>query len=235
MKRKNLCGPRFGKLVHQFPGVITFAYDLCFRCTIAHWKGIVGEIHFGGSIRAFGYHWDARSWKTFIQALKMAPEVKTAKNSKLSENCFEPVGKGWWPPISIWINHPSLGRNGLHCIEVKLDEEISIEFGPGWATFLGAGAALLWKLDKVGSFVVEFPWLVCPQYAHWIHVACIWGWSFFVSTSLLSLRCPIMVGNMAEGQPRWRLDADQEMRGCWAQNNYQPRPWWWCTNHNRVG
>jgi hypothetical protein len=38
----------------------------------------------------------------------MAPEVKTAKNSKLpklSENCFELVGKGGWPPISIWIIH----------------------------------------------------------------------------------------------------------------------------------
>jgi hypothetical protein len=37
----------------------------------------------------------------------MAPEVKTAKNSKLpklSENCFEPVGKGGWPPISIWMD-----------------------------------------------------------------------------------------------------------------------------------
>jgi hypothetical protein len=37
----------------------------------------------------------------------MAPEVKTAKNSKLpklSEICFEPVGKGGWPQISIWIN-----------------------------------------------------------------------------------------------------------------------------------
>jgi hypothetical protein len=36
----------------------------------------------------------------------MAPEVKTTKNSKLPkmlENCFEPVGKGGWPPISIWI------------------------------------------------------------------------------------------------------------------------------------
>jgi hypothetical protein len=36
----------------------------------------------------------------------MAPEVKTAKNSKLpklSENRIEPVGKGGWPPISIWI------------------------------------------------------------------------------------------------------------------------------------
>ena len=39
----------------------------------------------------------------------MAPEVKTAKNSKLpkmSENCFEPVGKGGRPPISIWIISP---------------------------------------------------------------------------------------------------------------------------------
>jgi hypothetical protein len=37
----------------------------------------------------------------------MAPEIKTAKNSKLPkmlENCFELVGKGGWPPISIWIN-----------------------------------------------------------------------------------------------------------------------------------
>ena len=50
----------------------------------------------------------------------MAPEVKTAKNSKLpklSENCFELVGKGGWPPISILINPTSLGRNGIHFIE----------------------------------------------------------------------------------------------------------------------
>jgi hypothetical protein len=47
--------------------------------------------------------------------------VKIAKNSKLPElpeNCFEPVGKGGWPPISTWINPPSLGRNVLHCVEV---------------------------------------------------------------------------------------------------------------------
>jgi hypothetical protein len=50
----------------------------------------------------------------------MAPKVKNAKNiklPKLSENYFEPVGKGGWPPISTWINPPSLGRNGLHFIE----------------------------------------------------------------------------------------------------------------------
>jgi hypothetical protein len=36
----------------------------------------------------------------------MASEVKTTKNSKLpklSENYFEPVGKGGWPLISTWI------------------------------------------------------------------------------------------------------------------------------------
>jgi hypothetical protein len=50
----------------------------------------------------------------------MAPEVKTTKNSKLpklSENYFEPVGKGGWPLISTWINPPSLGINFIHCVE----------------------------------------------------------------------------------------------------------------------
>jgi hypothetical protein len=50
MKRQKSCGPHLGKLVHQLPGVVTFAYDLRFRRVIARWKGIVEEIHFGGSI-----------------------------------------------------------------------------------------------------------------------------------------------------------------------------------------
>jgi hypothetical protein len=50
MKHQNSCGPHLGKLVHQLPGVVTFAYDLRFRRMIAHWKGIIEEIHFGGSI-----------------------------------------------------------------------------------------------------------------------------------------------------------------------------------------
>ena len=50
MKRQKSCGPRLGKLVHQLPGVVTFAYDLRFRRVIARWKGIVEDIHFGGSI-----------------------------------------------------------------------------------------------------------------------------------------------------------------------------------------
>jgi hypothetical protein len=50
MKCQKSCGPRLGKLVHQLPGVVTFAYDLRFRRVIARWKGIIEEIHFGGLI-----------------------------------------------------------------------------------------------------------------------------------------------------------------------------------------
>jgi hypothetical protein len=50
MKRQKSRGPRLGKLVHQLPRVVTFAYDLRFRRVIARWKGIVEEINFGGSI-----------------------------------------------------------------------------------------------------------------------------------------------------------------------------------------
>jgi hypothetical protein len=34
-----------GKLVPQLLGVVTFAYDLCFRHVIARWKGIFRELH----------------------------------------------------------------------------------------------------------------------------------------------------------------------------------------------
>ena len=50
MKRQKSCGPRLGKLVHQLPGVVTFAYDLRFRRVVARWKGIVEEIRFGGAM-----------------------------------------------------------------------------------------------------------------------------------------------------------------------------------------
>jgi hypothetical protein len=48
--------PVLGSLVYQLPGGITLAYDLCLGRTIARWKGIIEEIHFGGSIKAFNYH-----------------------------------------------------------------------------------------------------------------------------------------------------------------------------------
>ena len=102
MKRQKSRGLHLDKLVHQLPGVVTFAYDLCFRRMIACWKGIIDEIHFRQNIEGTSI------LQTFFPkrhhlGLKTAPEVKTAKNSKLPklpENCFEPDGKGGWPPIS---------------------------------------------------------------------------------------------------------------------------------------
>jgi hypothetical protein len=44
--------------------------------------------------------------KPSFRPSKWPRKLKTTKNSKLPklpENCFEPVGKGGWPPISTWI------------------------------------------------------------------------------------------------------------------------------------
>jgi hypothetical protein len=46
MKRQKSCGPRLGKLVHQLPGVVTFAYDLRFRRMIARWKDLSENYNF---------------------------------------------------------------------------------------------------------------------------------------------------------------------------------------------
>ena len=56
MKRGNSCGPRWGKLVHQLLGVVTFAYDLRLGRTISRWKGIDEDIHLGGSIKSVFSH-----------------------------------------------------------------------------------------------------------------------------------------------------------------------------------
>ena len=58
--------------------------------------------------------------KPSFRPSKWPRKLKPTKNSKFPkwpENCFKPVGNGGWPPISTWINPPSLGRNGLHCVE----------------------------------------------------------------------------------------------------------------------
>jgi hypothetical protein len=55
MKHQNSCGPRWSKLVHQLPGVVTFAYDLRLGHTIARWKGSDDELHLEGPMRAFDY------------------------------------------------------------------------------------------------------------------------------------------------------------------------------------
>ena len=123
MKHQKSCGPRLGKLVHQLLGVITFPYDLRFGRTIARWKGIIEEINFGGSIMPSNIIENLYLEKTSIGPSKWPKKLKPAKNSKLPklpENCFEPVGKGGWPPISTWINPPSLGSNGPHCVECSM-------------------------------------------------------------------------------------------------------------------
>jgi hypothetical protein len=109
MKRQKSSGLHLGKLVHQLPRVVTFAYDLRFRRMIARWKGIIEEINFGGL--------NMPSELPYIENLyfpksvvygpsKWLQKLKPAKNSKLPkllENCFELVGKGGWPTLSTWI------------------------------------------------------------------------------------------------------------------------------------
>jgi hypothetical protein len=93
---------------------------------IARWKGIIEEIHFGASIMPLTIIENLDPEKPSFRPSKWPRKLKTAKNSKLPklpENCFEPVGKGGWPPISTWINPPSLGSNGLHCVEFPGERE----------------------------------------------------------------------------------------------------------------
>jgi hypothetical protein len=116
MKCQKSCGPRLGKSVHQLPGVVTFAYDLRFRRMIAHWKDLSEDYNsctkFYDEILQMKFCDRNIPQKTLFRASKRLRKFrtrKTAKNSKLSkllESCFEPAGKGGWPPISTWINQP---------------------------------------------------------------------------------------------------------------------------------
>ena len=152
----------------------------------------------------------------------MAPEVKTTKNSKLPKLFWASWKR--WVATDIHLDQSFLLRKKCSTLHwgPPSYEKISVEFGPGWATCLGARIALLWWLDKVGSFVVEFPWSMCPQYDHYMHIVCSRGWALLVLTTLLRLRCPIMVGNKGEGDPHWTMGVGQWKEECWAQNNYHP-------------
>jgi hypothetical protein len=106
MKRQKSCGPRLGKLVHQLPGVVTFAYDLRFRRMIARWKDLSENYNFWVRNMIYDPCCSPFSQKTSFRASKWPWKLKTAKNSKLPklpETCFGPVGEGGWPPISTWI------------------------------------------------------------------------------------------------------------------------------------
>jgi hypothetical protein len=107
MKRQKSCGPRLGKLVHQLPGVVTFAYDLRFRRVIARWKGIIEEIHFGGSIMPLAIIENLDLKKPSFRPSKWPRKLKPAKNSKLPKlpenhvlSQSEKVGGHRYPPGS---------------------------------------------------------------------------------------------------------------------------------------
>jgi len=107
MKRQKLCGPRLGKLVHQLPGVVTFALDLHFRRVIARWKGIIEAIHFGGSIMLLTIIENFDLEKPSFRPSKWPRKLKPTKNSKLP-NCqktvlshLEKVGGHQYPPGSV--------------------------------------------------------------------------------------------------------------------------------------
>ena len=106
--------PHLGKLVHQLPWVVTFAYNLCFRHMIAHWKYLSKD--YNSCTNNIPQKTSFRASKR-LRKFKTRKTVKNSKLSKLLESCFEPAGKGGWTPISTYINPPSLGINGIHFIE----------------------------------------------------------------------------------------------------------------------
>jgi hypothetical protein len=91
MKRQKSCGPRLGKLVHQLPGVVTFAYDLRFRRMIARWKDLSEAYNAQDKIASLD---DYFATTTYPKKHRLGPQngpgssgpEKTAKNSKLCEN-----------------------------------------------------------------------------------------------------------------------------------------------------
>jgi hypothetical protein len=107
MKHQKSCGPRLGKLVHQLPGVVTFAYDLRFMCVIAHWKCIVEEIYFGGSIMPMAIIEDIDTEKPSFRPSKWPQKLKLLKIVNC-QNCqktvlsqLEKVGGNRYPYGSI--------------------------------------------------------------------------------------------------------------------------------------
>jgi hypothetical protein len=78
--------------------------------------------------------------KPSFRPLKWPRKLKPAKNSKLPklpENCFEPVRKGEWPPISTWINDVLIEFKDVFQevpgLPPKRDIDFSINLMPGVA------------------------------------------------------------------------------------------------------
>jgi hypothetical protein len=104
MKRQKSCGPRLGKLVRQLPGVVTFAYDLHFRRTIARWKGITEKNDFQlAQVSASGNYLGPKSPKKRRLGPQNDPGSLEPEKLPRWKNIFQASGIGGWPLISIWI------------------------------------------------------------------------------------------------------------------------------------
>jgi hypothetical protein len=133
MKRQKSCGPRLGKLVHQLLGVVTFAYDLCFRRTIAHWKGLTEKNNFRlAQVSAFGSSLGPQIPKKRRLGPQNGPRSLEPEKLPRWKTVFRASGIGGWPPISTWINPPSLGSSGLHCVDFPHQmRKFLLNFAPG--------------------------------------------------------------------------------------------------------
>ena len=88
------------KLVPQLLGVIIFSYNLCFRCMIAHWKGLSENYTICHQTLTLSIVWLWRAKKTLFRAPK--------RPWKYNKMCWHEniqnkrVGLGERPPISTW-------------------------------------------------------------------------------------------------------------------------------------
>ena len=174
MKHQKSCGPRLGKLVHQLPGVVTFAYDLHFRRMIARWKDLSEAYNARdkmASLDAILRH--QHTQKKSFRASKWTRKFRTQKKLLKIVNCrkLKNWKKQWWGfklnrwlATNIHLDHSSPLRkkwSPLHWVP-PWDEETSAELGPWWATCPSEGVGLLWQLNIVGSYASGCSWSVCP-------------------------------------------------------------------------
>ena len=79
MKRQNY-GPHLGKLVHQLPGNVTLAYDLCLKHKIPREKYLFEGYKFRVTNIKLSSMLVQVFPKNVVQALKMALNVQDLKN-----------------------------------------------------------------------------------------------------------------------------------------------------------
>jgi len=101
---------------------------------------------------------------------KWPQKLKPAKNSKLPkwpENCFEPFGKGGWPPISTWIN--GIWKSGMLSTTWLMVTGSSMREGSKffkWFTLMTlwipscGGRSNLYAFSPILSSVVYIPYLI---------------------------------------------------------------------------